>query len=244
MKKIIKYGVTAFGLVWTLLFLYLCTKSNFNLGNLLVVLLGVIITVWCHLPQNSIIIIAKAFFLVGCCAYIIIGIFIYTQGQKQDVTFEEDAVVVLGCGVRGTVPTLDLKLRLDKAIEYSDKNSGCVICVCGGQGPGEDIPEAEAMKAYLIEKGIDENRIVVEDKSASTYENFKFAKELLDEHFNNVDYSIVYITNDFHTYRAGLYAKESGFKEINSYPTKTNAYSAIQNYMREVLAVVYKVVLD
>ena len=38
----------------------------------------------------------------------------------------------------------------------------------GGQGPDEIVSEAFAMKNYALEQGIDENDIILEDKSTST----------------------------------------------------------------------------
>ena len=44
----------------------------------------------------------------------------------------------------------------------------------GGQGFGEDIPESEAMAAYEVDKGVDADRIIKEQKSVSTEENLLF----------------------------------------------------------------------
>lgn len=87
-------------------------------------------------------------------------------------------MIVLGAGLRGERVTDLLARRLDAAYDYHLENPNAVIVVTGGQGPGEDIPEARAMKAYLVEKGVPEKQILEEASSTSTEENFCFAREI------------------------------------------------------------------
>ncbi|MCD8157896.1 MAG: YdcF family protein [Clostridiales bacterium] len=162
------------------------------------------------------------------------------QGKTETADFTEDAAVVLGCGVKGTKLTVNLKQRLDKVCEYYEENPNCIICVTGGRGPQEDIAEGEAMGNYLEEQGIPSEKIIRETQTSSTEENFAFSKTLLDDYFENKEYSVVYITNDFHSYRAGLYAGETSFYEVHSFSAPSSIRSLLPNYMREVLAVVEK----
>ena len=92
------------------------------------------------------------------------------------------------------------------------------------------------MKKYLVNKGIDSNKIVEENKSTSTNENYQFSKAILDNTFDS-EYTIVYITNSFHSYRAGELAKVNGLNP-RAYNAKTKIDSVIPNYAREVLAVI------
>lgn len=84
--------------------------------------------------------------------------FLLFYGGYDTVGYDEDAVIVLGCGIRGDQLSKTLKDRLDRAIEYHEKNPEAVIVVSGGQGPQEDIPEALAMERYLISRGIPEEK--------------------------------------------------------------------------------------
>ena len=62
--------------------------------------------------------------------------------------------------------------RIDKAIKiYNKSKRKPVIIPSGGQGGDETISEAEAMKQYLLEHGIPEEHIILEDKSKNTMEN-------------------------------------------------------------------------
>ncbi len=75
------------------------------------------------------------------------------------------------------------------------------------------------MERYLTEHGIPKEKILKEDRSTSTEENFEFSKEILDSCFED-DYTIAYITNDFHTYRSGCRAKAVGFSSVTHYGAK------------------------
>ena len=79
-----------------------------------------------------------------------------------------DYVVVLGAQVRKSGPSLVLRYRLDKAIEYLDENPNTICIVSGGKGPNEPFPEAQGMADYLKEHGIAEQRILEEPDSKTT----------------------------------------------------------------------------
>lgn len=150
--------------------------------------------------------IIKYLFLAGVliCAVlgIIIGIFGIAVKPKKS-----DCIIILGCQVRGTSLSQFLKERLDRGIELYNQGFAKYIIVSGGQGPGEDITEAEAMKTYLVSKGIDENNIIMEDKSSNTMENLKNSKFIMDRKGFN---TAIIISNKYHLLRASIMAKRTG----------------------------------
>ena len=79
-----------------------------------------------------------------------------------------DYIVVLGCGISGEKVTPLLAARIDRGIALLRCNPRAVLIMSGGQGPGEKIPESEAMADYAIEQGVDAARIIREQKSVST----------------------------------------------------------------------------
>ena len=121
-----------------------------------------------------------------------------------------DAVIVLGAALVGDVIPQGFRNRLDTALEYLAENESAMVVVSGGQGPTETKTAASAMKRYLVENGVDPSRIIKEDRATSTFENFVFSKELLDEHFGCKAYTVVYVTNDFHLLRARILAWRAG----------------------------------
>ena len=116
--------------------------------------------------------------------------------------------VVLGCRVYGERASLSLVERLEAAQKYLEENPDAVCVVSGGQGPGENISEAECMYRWLVNKGIDENRIYKDDQSTSTDENIAFSIEVIRE--NGLNEEIAIITSEYHSYRACLIAQENG----------------------------------
>ncbi len=152
--------------------------------------------------------------------------------QKDDVT-----VVVLGCKVNGTSPSLTLQSRLEAAYEYLVDNESAKCVVSGGQGPDEGISEALCMYNYLVEKGIDKDRIYKEDKSTSTRENFEYSKELIND--KGLSDEIVIVTNEFHLYRAGKVADSMGLRH-KSVPAATEWYLLPTYYVRELWGILYQ----
>lgn len=174
--------------------------------------------------------------------FIVVMIFISIVGKWDTATYKEDALIVLGAGLRGDVITWPLYYRLEKAVNYAQRNPQAVIVVSGGQGYGESVTEASAMKRFLLSHGVAEKRIITEEKSTSTYENFVYSKRLLDQHFGQQTYTTVYVTNSFHIFRAGQLARLAHLPS-NHLHAKIQWYIIPVNYIREVLAIGKLIVL-
>lgn len=210
--------------------------ANFDMGTLMVFCLGLALALFFNVPKNRFTKALKVLAVTGYgIVFVMIG-FIYVSGSGNGVTYDEDAVIVLGCSVIGDRISSPLKYRLDTAYEYYQKNPHALIVVSGGQGPQENLPEGEAMYNYLVERGIPSDSILVEDKATSTNENYRYSKEILDDYFKGQPYRCVYVTNRFHCYRAGRLAEINGLEAVGlGAPIGISA--AIPSYMREVLAV-------
>ncbi|MBQ3133477.1 MAG: YdcF family protein [Clostridia bacterium] len=146
-------------------------------------------------------------------------------------------VVVLGCKVNGTTPSLMLRERLDAAYDYLSDNPDAVCVLSGGQGSGEDISEAEGMYRYLVAKGVDETRLYREDRSTSTRENLEFSLEIIRE--NGLNESLAIVTNEFHEYRAACIAAELGLTST-AVPAETEFWLLPTYWVREMYAVLYE----
>lgn len=150
---------------------------------------------------------------------------------------ENATVIVLGCKVYGTRPSLMLRERLDAAYDYLKENPKSNCIVSGGQGEGEDITEAEAMKIYLVEKGIEESRVFKEDRSRNTRENLLFSKKVMEEKKLNENLAVV--TNEFHLYRARKIARNLGL-EAGAVAGKTAWWLFPTYYVREMYSILYE----
>lgn len=150
--------------------------------------------------------------------------------------FNKNYIIILGCKIKddGTLTPL-LKSRVDRALEFAkmqkQKTGKDIILVpSGGKGNDEIISEAEAMKNYLVEKGIEKNNIIIEDKSKNTYENIKFSKKIIKEKTN-----IAFSTTNYHVFRAGVIASKQNI-EVEGIGAKTKTYYWINAFIREYIA--------
>ena len=145
-------------------------------------------------------------------------------------------IIVLGCQVKGESPSLMLSERLDAAYGYLSENPGSLCIVSGGQGADEEISEALCMYNYLTQRGIDKERILLEDKSASTYENLKFSKAVMEE--NGLYGKVGIVTNEFHEKRANMIAETFGIESFGV-PAPTLWILKPTYYLREAYALIY-----
>jgi uncharacterized SAM-binding protein YcdF (DUF218 family) len=170
-----------------------------------------------------------------CLALVVFSGFLSVYGRNDSVQYNEDAVIILGAGIRGEDPGRALTYRLDEAVVYHLKNQAAECIVSGGQGPQEAISEALAMERYLISKGIPAAQIIREELSTSTYENFLFSHVILEEKFPQ-GFSAAFITNYFHVYRAERIAEYAGLSASHM-GAGISWYSVPVNYLREMMAV-------
>lgn len=131
-------------------------------------------------------------------------------GMRGDTNPENEFAIVLGAGIYGTRPSATLVSRLDKAYEFLSEYPESKAILSGGQGEGEDITEAEAMKRYLIDKGIAEDRLYTEQRSRSTAENIEYSFEILQDLTEMRPVKATIISNNFHLYRAAKLAGNIG----------------------------------
>lgn len=149
-------------------------------------------------------------------------------------------VIVLGCKVRGEEPSLMLRQRIMAAYRFLEKNPSAMCIVSGGQGSDELISEAESMKRVLVEQGISEDRIIMEDRSTGTDENIRFSLEKMNEY--GISGSVTIVTNDFHQLRAKLIADKYGL-ESYSVSARTSLWLLPTYWLREWFGVCYQVLL-
>lgn len=180
--------------------------------------------------------------VLGILSFAIVQVLIVYNGSSQEYV-EADYLIILGGGLRGDAITLTLQERLLKGIEYLEKYPKAKVLVSGGLGFGDTITEAEAMKRYLVSKGIDTARIIREDRATSTMENFKYSRELLQGAVGGAAIPIVVVTSDFHMLRAKLLARRAGF-EPYGIASSTPISVRVNNHIREYFALIKSILFD
>ncbi|MFD1928419.1 YdcF family protein [Sporosarcina siberiensis] len=155
------------------------------------------------------------------------------DGIKIEADGTNEYAIILGAKVNGDTPSLSLRYRLDAALDYGNKYSHVLFILSGGQGPDENTTEAEAMKRFLVANGIGEERLILETKSTSTYENILLSKELLPEKIT----SVTIITSDYHIARTKFIARKLGL-DTDSVAGKTPGVVELKLNTRERLALI------
>ncbi|MED4909376.1 ElyC/SanA/YdcF family protein [Brevibacillus centrosporus] len=136
------------------------------------------------------------------------------------------AIVILGYALAddGTMrePMIE---RLKVGLAIAQKYPGSKIVVTGGV-PKQGITESDAMTDWLVKQGIDQNRIIPENKSTDTVENALFTTAILEKE-NITDVTIV--SSASHMRRA-----LSVFQEATNFYSKMNNANAIKNFSNAV----------
>lgn len=192
--------------------------------------------------------VCKWIFLAGVSAVLVLLLSLETlvimESGGDDPEKPASAVIVLGAGVNGEIPSLSLQTRIDAAAAYLKENPEVPAVLSGGKGSGETISEAEAMRRGLAMQGIDEERLWLEERSVDTSENFRFSIEVLTEHGVDTTDTVAVVTNDFHLFRAKLIARRAGMTDLVGIPAKLPLWLEGNYYVREAFASVKTLVFN
>lgn len=198
---------------------------------------------WERILPQKVFFVLKNIFAWGMCFYmvtfLILCTYIFTTNSMQ--THPEDldsetVFVVYGAGLRGERPGSVLRKRLDKTAEYMEAVPGSVCIVTGGQGPDEVMPEADAMKNYLVEDmGIDPARIYTDPDSSNTIENIKNALAIMEKEGIS-DYTMVSVSNAFHIPRIKLICSRLDCRGEFVLAKDPNPYALFATLVREYMS--------
>ncbi len=180
-SEIIGILLILYYLLLKLMFGFVAFSSVFFMLGVILLIYGFVelkfkIDIWGHIPKVLKIIITTLF-AIGLVIFIGIESLIIYNGYHHDVE-RPDYVVVLGAGLRGNTISASLLYRLETALDFHEMYPDVKIVVSGGQGEGESMSEALAMRNFLVDNGVDPNLIIMENKSTNTYENFLYTKNV------------------------------------------------------------------
>lgn len=156
------------------------------------------------------------------------------SGFDAEGELDLDYIIVLGAQVKDSGPSRVLKYRLDKAYDYLQENENTICIVSGGQGKNEPVSEAEGMYEYLTGRGIDPERIYIEDASKTTAENLRLSQKYFDAETDRVGI----VTNNFHMFRSLCIARRAGVKNVCGITAESTPVFLPNNMVRECLAII------
>ena len=246
-------GFSVFAIITNII---LIKKEGFSYKNLLGIVLGVFALINLFGSQAIYLLTAKIYVgnqlimkklldtiinivLSYFYSLIIATLYCNIKAAKHIPNFDKDYIIILGSMIRknGTLPPL-LKARVDKAIEFAkmqkEKTGKDLVYVpSGGKGSDEIMPEAEAIKNYLIKQGIAKKNILIENKSTNTLENMRFSNNIILKH--NKDAKISFSTTNYHVFRSGVIANNCGI-ECEGMGSKSVWYFYTNALIREFIA--------
>ena len=178
------------------------------------------------------------------CFAALFGVVIY--GSYDHIQGEPQVMVILGCQVKNDGPSQLLRDRLDEALSYLADHPDLTVVVSGGQGPDEPSTEARAMADYLMEEGVEEDQILLEDQSHNTVQNFRYTAQLLEEQGYDLENTqVLVVSNGFHLTRARMLAERTGFEEVSTLAAPSSHLpSRLKMYIREPLALAKSFLFD
>ncbi|MEG1883936.1 MAG: YdcF family protein [Clostridia bacterium] len=229
------------GILLILETLIISRLSNFNLGVVMPAFFGVpLVFLAFALPHMGHGFMAFLKWLIVACYGIAAVIFLVCGvlmlcAQHSPKSTKADAVIVLGAAVHGDKVTWVLENRLNTAMEYLAEHPDAICVVSGGQGSGETVTEGSAMKKYLVNHGVDANRVYAEERATNTRENFLYSKQIIDRTLGETA-SIAFVTTNFHVYRAGCVAARQGINAIGI-PAADVWYLSLNNFLRECVGI-------
>lgn len=228
------------GLLFSADGLYCAATTHMGAGEILIIAIGIIFILWSVFykaaKRKRFLKVLKVMFVIFMVILTAYSCVICLFGHMDNVTYNEDYVIVLGAGVDGDEPSETLKRRLDTTVEYLNSNKKAKAIVSGGRGKGETVTEALAMSEYLINNGIDEERVLRDDNATSTYENFGYSKLVVDKD------NVAFITSDFHVLRSLQMAKLNGIdaKHLGaSTPITTIPTACAREFLAQIAAIRY-----
>ncbi len=168
----------------------------------------------------------------GIVLLVVLGSFVI-KGMTTQEPESLDYVIVLGTQVKGSTPSRALRRRMVKAIDAAQTYPQAALILSGGKGKGENISEAECMREYLTENGVDEGRIILEDQSTTTQENLIFSDRLT----GCSKKSCGIISNDFHICRALLLARKLGYQDAYGLPGQGDSLMELHYIVRESVGI-------
>ena len=157
------------------------------------------------------------------CGKVITGGMVNTAGQA-------DYAIVLGLALENGEPTPDLLARLDTARVYLERYPEAYLILTGGNADESGRTEANVMRNVLIEQGVPEDRLILEDQAQTTKENFSNIAEIVTS-----EEPVVMISSNYHMDRAVRNASESGFSHVMRLPAPSGFLAYGANMLSEVV---------
>jgi uncharacterized SAM-binding protein YcdF (DUF218 family) len=174
-------------------------------------------------------------FVAGC------AIVVWQAAHHDDASEinRADAIVVLGAAQYDGEPSPVFAGRLDHATLLYEQGRADRVLVLGGGQPGDRFTEAEAGRAYLVEKGVPADAIIPVPRGHTTFESLRAAAPVMRE--AGLDTAFL-VSDPWHNARVERMARDLGIDGHASATWQSAATSQetrSEGYVRETFAYLY-----
>ena len=154
------------------------------------------------------------------------------KASKGSFSGDADVLLVLGCRVLGDEAEPMLKMRAEAAADFLLAHPNTLCIPCGGIVHADQTKsEAQAIKEILLSRGVEDTRILLEDRSKTTLENFLNAKKIIASLPLNAP-KVAFLSSEFHLLRAAQIAKLADLP-CEAVPAPSPQTEKAKNYLRE-----------
>jgi uncharacterized SAM-binding protein YcdF (DUF218 family) len=129
------------------------------------------------------------------------------MAARADQERHADAIVVMGAAQFNGRPSAVLKARLDTTYRVWRDGVAPVIIVTGGKMPGDRFTESEASRDYLVDLGVPETAILLENEGRTSQTSLQRVGQIARE---RGIHSVVIVSDGFHLFRSKLIADRNG----------------------------------
>ena len=131
----------------------------------------------------------------------------------QDDAQKADAIVVLGAAQYRGKPSPVLRARLDHALALWRRGLAPLLVLTGGAGQGDSISEAAAGRAYMVNLGVPDSSLLLENEGRTSSQSLRAAVDLLRA--RRLATAIV-VSDPFHMLRLEILARRYGLDPFTS----------------------------
>jgi len=136
---------------------------------------------------------------------------------RREATLDEarpaSAIVVFGAAQYNGAPSPVFKARLDQAFDLEEQGLAPLVITTGGRGGDPHYSEAGVGEDYLVQKGVDAGKILIEDHSDTTYESVASVSRLLRQRHAP---TCLVVSDGFHIYRVKRMFEAQGISAYGS----------------------------
>ena len=207
--------------------------------------------------------VVSIFFFSGVIGLILFNV-IYPKNYLNEKERDYDYIIVFGAGVSEDKNEI-MNSRIEKAIEYSINHKRCKFVLTGAKGENEPIEEAVYMRNYMMKRGVNDSRIIVDPFSINTSENVVNSLKLIkkdaikrnareniitrpfkdnDDYFDLDFLNIGFMSSEFHLTRINMMAKKLGIRKPFDIDCETYFLYKPYLYVREDLSLFKALVLN